>query len=78
MSFEEKIKRIIAEKLRVDFAKVSDGAFFVEDLGFDSMDGVELIFAVEDEFGIEISDEIIDNMNTVGDFINLLKDRTNN
>jgi acyl carrier protein len=78
MSFEEKIKRIIAKKLRVDLAKVVDGAFFVEDLGFDSIEGVELIFAVEEEFGIDISDEIIDNMNTVGDFINFLKDRTNN
>lgn len=75
MSFEEKIKRIIAKELSIDFAKVVDGASFADDFGYDSIENVELLFAIEAEFDIDIPDEIIDNMNTVGDFIRFLKDR---
>lgn len=57
MSVVEKVKEIIVKQLDVDAAKVTDDASFVDDLGADSLDTVELVMAFEEEFGIEIPDE---------------------
>jgi acyl carrier protein len=67
MSLEDKVKKIIAEKLSVDLADIVPGASFVDDLGADSLDLVELIMSMEEEFDIEISDEDAEKMITVKD-----------
>lgn len=67
MSIEDKVKKIVAEKLSVDFSEVVPEAHFVDDLGADSLDLVELIMSMEEEFDIEISDEDAENLATVKD-----------
>ena len=70
MSAEEKLIDIIAEQLSVDKSKVVAGASFVDDLGADSLDLVELIMAMEEEFDVSIPDEEAENIATVQDAIN--------
>ncbi|HKJ13587.1 MAG: acyl carrier protein [Desulfobulbaceae bacterium] len=65
MSAEEKVIDIIVEQLSVDKDKVVPGASFVDDLGADSLDLVELIMAMEEAFGIEIPDEVAEKITTV-------------
>ncbi len=72
MSTEDKVKKIIAEKLSVDMADVVPEASFVNDLGADSLDLVELIMSMEEEFDIEISDEDAEKMMSVKDAINYI------
>jgi acyl carrier protein len=67
MSVEEKVKKIIAEKLSVDLDEVVPEASFVDDLGADSLDLVELIMSMEEEFDVEISDEDAEKIATVKD-----------
>lgn len=67
MSVEDKVKKIIAEKLSVDLDEVVPEASFVDDLGADSLDLVELIMSMEEEFDIEISDEDSEKMVKVQD-----------
>ena len=67
MSVEDKVKKIIAEKLSVDLNEVMPEASFVDDLGADSLDLVELIMSMEEEFDIEIADEDAEKMLTVKD-----------
>ncbi len=69
MSVEEKIKKIICEQLEVNEEDVVPEASFVDDLGADSLDQVELIMAMEEEFGISISDEEAEKLLTVRDAI---------
>ncbi|MFH1995676.1 MAG: acyl carrier protein [Candidatus Omnitrophota bacterium] len=64
---QDRIKEIIAEQLGVKKEEVTDSAKFVDDLGADSLDTVELVMALEEEFGIEIPDEDAEKMGTVGD-----------
>lgn len=64
-----KVKQIIAEKLGIDESKVVKEASFTEDLGADSLENVELVMALEDEFGIEIPDEEAQKIKTVADAI---------
>ena len=63
----EKIKSIIVEQLGVEETEVTTEAHFIDDLGADSIDTVELVMALEEEFGIEISDEDAEKIQTVGD-----------
>ena len=70
---QDKVKKIIAEKLSVDLAEVKPEASFVDDLGADSLDIVELVMAMEDEFGIEIPDEEAEKIKTVKDVIEYIK-----
>jgi len=75
MSVESKMFEIIAGQLSVTKEKVVPGASFVDDLGADSLDLVELVMAMEEEFGIEIADEEAEKMQTVQDAINFVKTR---
>jgi acyl carrier protein len=68
----EKIREVVADKLDADPNDVVDGASFVDDLGSDSLDVVELIMGLEDEFGIEISDEEAEGIRTVGDAVRFI------
>jgi acyl carrier protein len=69
----DKIKEVIAEKLSVDVEEVTMESSFVEDLGADSLDIVELIMALEDEFDIEIPDEDAEKIATVSDVVEYIK-----
>ena len=69
----EKIKKIIVDHLGVDASKVTDEASFVDDLGADSLDTVELVMAFEEEFGAEISDSEAEKILTVGDAIKFIE-----
>ena len=70
---EDKVKEIIAKELEVDVKQLSPEAKFIEDLGADSLDIVELVMALEEEFGLDIPDEDADKLRTVGDAMNYLK-----
>jgi len=70
-----KIKKIVVENLGVSEDQVTDDAQFAQDLGADSLDQVELVMSLEEEFGAEIRDEDADSLNTVGDAINYIEKR---
>jgi len=72
---DETVKDIIASELGVEKSKVTEDAHFVDDLGADSLDTVELVMAFEEEFGIEIPDEDAEEMQTVGDAIDYLTEK---
>ena len=75
MAVESKIKTIIAEQLGVKPEEVTPNASFVDDLGADSLDTVELIMALEEEFNVEIADEDDEKMKTVGDAIKYIEEK---
>jgi acyl carrier protein len=75
MANAEKIKSIIAEQLGVKAEEVTPESSFVDDLGADSLDTVELIMALEEEFNIEIPDEDAENMSKVSDVIKYIEDK---
>ncbi|CAH1648407.1 acyl carrier protein [Bosea sp. RAF48] len=68
----ERVKKIVVEHLGVEPEKVVDGANFIEDLGADSLDTVELVMAFEEEFGVEIPDDAAETIVTVGDAVKFL------
>ena len=70
----ERVKKIVVEHLNVDAEKVSDGASFIEDLGADSLDTVELVMAFEEEFGIEIPDDAAETIQTFGDAVKFISE----
>ncbi|MFC1709171.1 acyl carrier protein [Candidatus Omnitrophota bacterium] len=71
----DKIKSIIAEQLGVKPEEVTPQASFIEDLGADSLDTVELVMALEEEFGVEIPDEDAEKMGTVGDAAKYIEEK---
>jgi acyl carrier protein len=73
-SIEQKVKEIIVEQLGVNPDQVTPDAKFIEDLGADSLDTVELVMALEEEFGQEIPDEEAEKLQSVGDVIKYIED----
>ncbi len=73
---EAKVKEIIINELGVEPEKVTEEASFVEDLGADSLDTVELVMAFEEEFGMEIPDEDAEQLQTVGDAIKYVREHS--
>lgn len=69
----ERVKKIVVEHLGVDESKVTENASFVDDLGADSLDTVELVMAFEEEFGVEIPDDAAEKITTVKDAINYIQ-----
>lgn len=72
-SIEERVKSIIVEQLGVDEEEVTPEASFIDDLGADSLDNVELVMAFEEEFGIEIPDEDAEKITKVGDAVKYIE-----
>jgi acyl carrier protein len=75
-NLEERVKKIIVEQLAVDAAEVTPQSQFVQDLGADSLDTVELVMALEEEFDIEIPDEDAEKIKTVGMAIEYIKEKS--
>ncbi len=75
MSMNPKVKDIIVDQLGVDPEKVKVEASFIDDLGADSLDIVELVMAMEEEFDLEIPDEDAEKLRTVGDVVNFLQSK---
>lgn len=73
---EARVRKIVAEHLDVDESKVTSDASFVDDLGADSLDQVELVMAFEEEFGCEIPDEAAEKITKLSDAINFIKANT--
>ena len=73
MSLEERVKNLVITQLGIDAGKVTTDSSFIDDLGADSLDTVELVMAFEEEFDIEIPDEDAQKMRTVSDAIGYLK-----
>ena len=75
-SIEEKVKDIIVEQLGVNPEQVTQEASFIEDLGADSLDIVELVMAFEEEFGVEVPDEDAEKLQKVGDVIKYIEEKS--
>jgi acyl carrier protein len=69
----EKIKTILAEQLDVDEDNITIDSLLVEDLGADSLDSIDIVMSVEDEFGIEVPDEIVEKMESVNDIVSFVE-----
>lgn len=70
----DRVKKIVVEHLGVDEGKVEESASFIDDLGADSLDTVELVMAFEEEFNVEIPDDAAEKIQTVGDAVNFIKE----
>jgi acyl carrier protein len=75
MSVEEKVKEIIAEQLEVKKEEIKPESSFIDDLGADSLDTVEVVMALEEEFGIEIPDEDAEKITTVGEAVKYIEEK---
>ena len=75
MNIQERVKNIICDQLAVEAEKVTDTASFIDDLGADSLDIVELVMTMEEEFELDIPDEDAEKMKTVGDVVNYIKSK---
>ena len=71
----DRVKKIVVEHLNVDEPKVSDDASFIDDLGADSLDTVELVMAFEEEFDIEIPDDAAETIQTFGDAVKFINEK---
>ena len=78
MAVLDRVREIIAEQLGVKKEEVTDDAKFIDDLGADSLDTVELVMALEEEFGVEIPDEDAEKMATVGEAIKYIQQKASN
>jgi len=76
-NISDKIKKVIADHLGGDLKKITEDASFVDDLGADSLDTIELIMALEQEFGFEINDSDAEKITTVGDAIKFIESQSN-
>ena len=76
-NIKEKVKKIVADHLGVEEEKVTEEASFIDDLGADSLDTVELVMAFEEEFGSEISDSQAEKILTVGDAVRFIEGKAN-
>ena len=74
---EERVKKIVVEHLGVEEAKIQSESKFIDDLGADSLDTVELVMAFEEEFGSEISDSEAEKILTVGDAVKFIEGKAN-
>jgi len=77
-SIEERVRSIIVDQLAVDATKVSQTASFIDDLGADSLDIVELVMTMEEEFDLDIPDEDAEKMKTVADVVKYITSKANN
>ncbi|MFA7677734.1 MAG: acyl carrier protein [Candidatus Omnitrophota bacterium] len=77
MSVDEKVKDIISEQLGVKKEEIKPESSFIDDLGADSLDTVEVVMALEEEFGIEIPDEDAEKITTVGEAVKYIEDKIN-
>ena len=75
MDVADKVKSIVAEQLGIKKEEIKETSSFIDDLGADSLDTVELVMALEEEFGIEISDEDAEKIRTVGDAIKYIEEK---
>ena len=73
----ERVKKIVVEHLGVEDDKVTEQASFIDDLGADSLDTVELVMAFEEEFGVEIPDDAAENIVTIGDAVKFISENSN-
>jgi acyl carrier protein len=78
MAVEEKVREIVSKQLGVDKEKVTPEASFMDDLGADSLDTVELVMAFEEEFSIEIPDDDAEKILKIQDAVNYIKDKSSN
>jgi acyl carrier protein len=74
MTVEERVKKVIEEQLSINQDQITDEASFIDDLGADSLDTVELVMALEEEFGVEIPDEEAEKITKVGEAITYVKE----
>lgn len=74
----EKVKSVIADKLGVEPEEITESSSFIDDLGADSLDVVDIVMAFEDEFGVKIADDELEKFTTVGDVVKYLKEKVQN
>ncbi len=74
----EKVKSVIADKLGVEAGEITETSSFMDDLGADSLDVVDIVMAFEEEFGVKINDEELEKFSTVGDVVKYLKEKVQN
>ena len=72
----DRVKKIVVEHLSVEEGSISDSSSFIDDLGSDSLDTVELVMAFEEEFGIEIPDDAAETIQTVGDAVKFIEENS--
>ena len=72
----ERVKKIVVEHLSIEEEKISESASFIDDLGADSLDTVELVMAFEEEFGVEIPDDAAESIQTFGDAVKYITDNS--
>jgi acyl carrier protein len=73
MELQEKVIKLVSEATKVDAQNISQNTNFIDDLNLDSLDMVELMMKMEDEFGVEIPEDETENLKSIGDVINYLK-----